>query len=67
MFDCHFVAIAAGHTFIQSLRRGRYQFGMKAAPKQRIADAFDEDIARCPAGKASAHVNKYAAGPHHPG
>jgi IS6 family transposase len=34
--------IAAGHAFIQNLRRGHYELGVNAAPKQRLIDAFDE-------------------------
>ena len=34
--------IAAGHAFIQNLRRGHYELGMEAAPKHRLADAFHE-------------------------
>jgi transposase-like protein len=34
--------IAAGHAFIQNLRRGHYELGVEAAPKQRLIDAFDE-------------------------
>ena len=34
--------IAAGHAFIQNLRRGHYELGMEATPKHRLADAFHE-------------------------
>ena len=34
--------IAIGQAFIQNLRRGHYELGMEAAPKQRLIDAFDE-------------------------
>jgi transposase, IS6 family len=34
--------IAAGHAFIQNLRRGHYELGIEAAPKHRLADAFHE-------------------------
>src|ERR1700738_276307 len=34
--------IAIGHAFIQNLRRGHYELGVEAAPKQRLIDAFDE-------------------------
>ena len=31
-----------GHAFIQNLRRGHYELGVNATPKQRLVDAFDE-------------------------
>ena len=34
--------IVIGHAFIQNLRRGQYELGVDAAPKQRLIDAFDE-------------------------
>ena len=34
--------IVIGHAFIQNLRRGHYELGVDAAPKQRLIDAFDE-------------------------
>jgi transposase, IS6 family len=34
--------IAAGHAFIQNLRRGHSELGVEAAPKHRLADAFHE-------------------------
>jgi transposase, IS6 family len=34
--------IAAGHAFIQNLRRGHYELGIEAAPSHRLADAFHE-------------------------
>ena len=34
--------IAAGHAFIQNLRRGHYELGMQAVPKHRLAESFDE-------------------------
>ena len=34
--------IAAGHAFIQNLRRGHYELGMQAAPKHRLPESFDE-------------------------
>jgi transposase-like protein len=32
--------IAAGHAFIQNLRRGHYELAIDAAPKHRLAEAF---------------------------
>jgi transposase, IS6 family len=40
--DRNAAVIAAGHAFIQNLRRGHYELGVEAAPKQRPIDAFDE-------------------------
>ncbi|HSS09857.1 MAG TPA: IS6 family transposase [Acidimicrobiales bacterium] len=40
--DRNAVVIAAGHAFIQNLRRGHYQLGMEATPTQRLVDAFDQ-------------------------
>ena len=40
--DGNAAVIAIGHAFIQNLRRGHYELGMEAAPKQRLIDAFDE-------------------------
>ena len=34
--------IVIGHAFIQNLRRGHYELGMQAVPKQRLAESFDE-------------------------
>jgi hypothetical protein len=40
--DRNAAVIAAGHAFIQNLRRGHYELGMDAAPRQRLIDALDE-------------------------
>jgi transposase, IS6 family len=40
--DRNAAVIAAGHAFIQNLRRGQHELGVEAAPKQRRIDAFDE-------------------------
>jgi transposase, IS6 family len=40
--DRNAAVIAAGHAFIQNLRRGHYELGVEAAPKERLVDAFDE-------------------------
>ena len=38
--DRNTAVIAAGHAFIQNLRRGHYELGIETAPKHRLADAF---------------------------
>ena len=40
--DGNAAVIAIGHAFSQNLRRGHYELGVEAAPKQRLIDAFDE-------------------------
>jgi len=34
--------IAAGHAFVQNLRRGHYELGIDQRPNHRLAAAFDE-------------------------
>jgi transposase, IS6 family len=34
--------ISAGHAFVQSLRRGHYEFGTDIASRHRLATAFAE-------------------------
>ena len=34
--------IAAGHAFVQNLRRGLYELATEAAPQLRLATAFTE-------------------------
>ena len=34
--------ISAGHAFVQNLRRGHYELGVDAGPRQRLAEAFTE-------------------------
>jgi hypothetical protein len=34
--------IAAGHVFVQNLRRGFYEFSLDLAPQLRLANAFAE-------------------------
>jgi len=34
--------IAAGHAFVQNLRRGFYELGLDLAPRLRLVSAFDE-------------------------
>jgi transposase, IS6 family len=34
--------IAAGHAFVQNVRRGHYELGTDAAPPLRVATAFTE-------------------------
>jgi hypothetical protein len=36
------VRIAAGHAFVQNLRRGHYELATDAAPPLRLAHAFTE-------------------------
>ena len=40
--DRNAAVIAAGHAFIQNLRRGHYELGGDETPKHRLAAAFDE-------------------------
>lgn len=40
--DRNAAVIAAGHAFIQNLRRSHYELGVDATPKHRLAAAFDE-------------------------
>jgi transposase-like protein len=40
--DRSVAVLVAGHAFIQNLRRGHYELGTQAPPKQRLADAFEE-------------------------
>ena len=34
--------VIQGHAFIQNLRRGHYELAVDAAPRSRLATAFDE-------------------------
>ncbi len=34
--------VAAGHAFVQNLRRGHYEFGNDPRPNDRVRIAFDE-------------------------
>jgi IS6 family transposase len=34
--------VAAGHAFVQNLRRGHYELGVDVAPELRLTAAFDE-------------------------
>jgi transposase-like protein len=34
--------IIAGHAFVQNIRRGHYELGVNAGPKQQVAAAFTE-------------------------
>ena len=34
--------VIAGHAFMQNVRRGHYELGVEAAPRLRVAAAFDE-------------------------
>jgi IS6 family transposase len=34
--------VVRGHAFVQNLRRGHYELGVDAAPRSRVAIAFDE-------------------------
>ena len=34
--------VIRGHAFVQNLRRGHYELGVDAAPRLRLAAAFDE-------------------------
>ena len=36
------VTIAAGHAFVQNLRRGHYELGVDVPPRDRVAAAFTE-------------------------
>jgi adenosine/AMP kinase len=36
------VRIAAGHAFVQNLRRGHYELAISAPPRLRLATAFTE-------------------------
>jgi transposase-like protein len=37
--------VAAGHAFVQNLRRGHYEFGNNRRPTDRVRIAFDELVA----------------------